>query len=186
MKVLSPRRKIVVRLVGIAAFVGRFVVILQPLRAPKGVATLPLPGGKANYVVAIGGLSNSRVREAVWVRIGYYVFSTDGTVKHAYWREDEHPARVDTNIVGDCSPSVAAADRPPTCKIQTLSGFNGPESGVLYGRFNYINKRLHITWTRTTKGDLSKPLEEFWTVEPKGALARIVSPNFAGSKGTSV
>src|SRR5438309_1965947 len=103
MKTLRPRRKTVVRLAGVAGLVGLFVVVLQPARAPKGVATIPLPGGKANFVVAIGGLDNSRTGAGEWVRIGYYVFSTDGTVTHTYWVEGDHPARVDTTIVGDCS-----------------------------------------------------------------------------------
>lgn len=173
-------RRWFIRLIGVAAFVGVFVAVLQPLRATKGSATIPLPGGKANYVVAVGGLSNSRIDPALWVRIGYYAFSTDGNVTHTYWRLDDHPARVDTNIVGDCPPSVEQPNRPPACVIQTLRGFNESASGTLYGRFNYFKKRLHITWLRTRRGELARPLQELWTVQPRGALARIVSPNFDG------
>ena len=185
MKTLRPRKRSVIRLLGIAGFAGAFVAVLQPLLATKGSATIPLPGGKANYVVAVGGLSTQRIDPGVWVRIGYYVFSTDGAVTHTYWRLDDHPARVDTKIVGDCPPSVEQPDRPPSCVIQTLQGFNAPASGTMYGRFNYYKKRLHITWLRTRKGDLRRPLQELWNVEPKGALARIVSSNFSG-RGTAV
>src|SRR5579864_2338350 len=176
---MRPRR-LVLRFLGVAIFVGLFVAILEPLLATMGSATIPLPGNKANYVVAVGGLSTARIDPGVWVRIGYYAFSTDGTVTHTYWRLDDHPARVDTNIVGNCPPSVEQPDRPPACVIQTLRGFNEAASGTLFGRFNYYKKRLHITWLRTKKGDLGKPLQELWTVQLKGALARIVSPNFDG------
>ena len=173
-------KRLFIRLLGIAIFVGIFFGVVEPIRAPKGSATIPLPGNKASYVVAIGGLSTARIDPGIWTRIGYYAFSTDGTVTHTYWRFDDHPARVDTDIVGDCPPSVEQPDRPPACVIQTLRGFDQAASGTMYGRFNYDKKRLHITWVRSRKGDFGAPLQELWTIQPKGALARIVSPNFDG------
>src|SRR5262245_56502885 len=78
-------------------------------------AATALPGGKANWVVAVGGLNLASANNyADWVRLGYYTFATDGTVVTNYWTWNltEQPVRVDS-VTADCSGDV------PDCAVKT-------------------------------------------------------------------
>jgi hypothetical protein len=134
-----------------------------------------LPDGKANWVVAVGGLNLKGANEyRDWVRLGYYAFTTDGTVEHNYWswnRRDE-PERVDT-VLADCSGDV------PDCAVKTVSGFTGSPTGGFRGTFTSLpDGRLQVRWTHNASGAaLANPLTEFWNLtEGLGKVARIASP----------
>jgi hypothetical protein len=133
-----------------------------------------LPGGKANWVVAVGGLNLARANDfRDWVRLGYYVFATDGTVEHNYWswnRRDE-PVRVDT-VLADCFGDV------PDCSVKSVSGFTGSPTGGFRGTFTTLaDGRLQVRWTHNTSGAaLATPLTEFWNLDENlGKVARISS-----------
>jgi hypothetical protein len=134
-----------------------------------------LPGGKANWVVAVGGLNTEKVNDyRDWVRLGYYVFADDGTVQHNLWTWNRHdePLRVDT-VMADCSGDV------PDCAVKTVSGFTGSPTGGFRGTFTPLaDGRLQVRWTHNASGAaLATPLTEFWNLtEDLGKVARISSP----------
>ncbi|NEY31099.1 hypothetical protein GTU99_02575 [Streptomyces sp. PRKS01-65] len=152
------------------------------LTAPSTAqAAQALPGGKANWVVSVGGLdipSNNNYRN--WVRLGYYVFKPDGTVTTDFWtwNQREQPTRVPAVTGADCGAPV------PTCDIRTVAGFgDGPDRGF-QGTYGYGPQgRVVVTWTKNGSGTaLAKPLTESWVLETgelaDGGVARMRSSNY--------
>lgn len=89
-------------------------------------AAAPLPGGKANWVVSVGHMDlASKDNYRNWVRLGYYVFNTNGTVTTSYWNwnQRDQPRRVDA-MTADCGGAV------PTCTVRTVDGFADDPTGV--------------------------------------------------------
>jgi hypothetical protein len=143
--------------------------------APATAATTP-PGGKANWVVAVGGLNTAEGNGyRNWVRLGYYVFGTDGTVVHNYWNwsQRDQPVRVNS-VTADCTGDV------PDCAVKTVDGFLAGPMGGFTGTYSSLaDGRVQVRWTRTADGTaLGTPLTENWTVTGFGGVARIASPTF--------
>jgi hypothetical protein len=160
---------------------GTAVVLLLLLLASLGVvpagAAVALPAGKANWVVAVGGLTTPNVNNyRNWVRLGYYVFNTDGTARTNWWSWNTHdePLRVDT-VAANCGGDV------PDCAVKTVAGFTGAPMGGFTGTFGYpATGVIEVRWTHNANGTaLSPALTERWTVTPdlqSGKAARIASP----------
>ncbi|MFD5426572.1 hypothetical protein [Streptomyces sp. NPDC127084] len=145
------------------------------------------PGGKANWVVSVGGLNTAAANNyRNWVRLGYYVFAGDGTVTttHWNWAQRDQPTRVDA-VTADCGGNV------PECTVRTVDGFAGNPTGGYQGTFRYADDgRLVVTWTKDTAGKaLTRPLTEYWNLETglaSGGAARITSPSYYGAYGRDV
>ncbi|NUK12718.1 hypothetical protein HRW23_02100 [Streptomyces lunaelactis] len=163
-------------LLAVFAFLMSMLVSAGPAQAAE-----PLPGGKANWVVSVGHMDlASKNNYRNWVRLGYYVFNTDGTVttNYWYWHQRDQPVRVDA-MTADCGGSV------PTCAVRTVDGYKGDPTGGYQGTFGYASDgRLAVTWTKNAAGTpLTDPLTEYWNVEAGlagGGAARITSPTFYG------
>lgn len=145
--------------------VGVLVVLLGLLAAgyspPARAAALP--GGKANWVAAVGGLTSGTAYRN-WVRLGYYQFAPDGTVVHNWWHwsQRDQPPRVRTGVDFECSTST---DVPPECDVLTGEGFTGPPEGGFTGTFSVSGSALTVSWTHDRDGSpLSRPLVEYWDV----------------------
>ncbi|MFD3454750.1 hypothetical protein ACFWVC_21550 [Streptomyces sp. NPDC058691] len=147
----------------------------------------PLPGGKANWVVSVGYMDlASRNDHRNWVRLGYYVFRTNGTVtsSHWTWHQRDQPTRV-AAMTADCGGDV------PTCAVRTVDGFAGDPPGCLQGNFGYTDDgRLAVTWAKDATGTpLAQPLTEYWNLRTGlvgGRAARITSPTYYGAYGNDV
>lgn len=70
-----------------AALFGTLGLLAGMLVIPaEAQAATELPGGKANWVVSVGGLGipeNNNYRN--WVRLGHYTFQAGGTVTTDFW-----------------------------------------------------------------------------------------------------
>ncbi len=159
---------------------GLVASILVPLPAtPAVTAVTELPGGKANWVVSVGGLNNSSANNyANWTRLGWYIFATDGTVRTSWWswNQLDKPMRVDA-MTASCGGNV------PTCPVQTMGSFLDAPSGAFQGTYQTSAGKLHVTWTKNGSGQaLGKPLTEHWNLDaiPGGKVARISSDGFHG------
>lgn len=143
-------------------------------------AATELPGGKANWVVSVGGLEipeNNNYRN--WVRLGHYTFQAGGTVTTDFWTwyQRDSPLRVPAVTGANCGAPV------PTCDIRTVDGFGSAASKGFRGTYSYApQNRLVITWTKDKSGAaLAEPLTESWVLEPTllagGGVARMRSSN---------
>lgn len=147
--------------------------------APATAQQVSLPGGKANWVVSVGGLNTVQANNyRNWVRIGYYVFDTDGTARTNFWtwNQRDEPVRVDT-VLADCPAPV------PDCHVKTVEGFTGGPTGGFTGTFQALaGGQVQVSWTHRRDGSqLSRTLQESWTIDTGlagGTLARIASPTF--------
>ncbi|WP_330262160.1 hypothetical protein [Streptomyces griseorubiginosus] len=169
----------------VAAVLGVLAVLTSMLvsASTAQAAPLPLPGGKANWVVSVGGLASGK-DPGNWVRLGYYVFDPDdGTVTTNYWSwsEGAQPKRVNT-VKADCDGTV------PHCYVRTVEGFTGDPTGGYRGRFEYdASGRLVVTWTADRYGNDILDLRETWNLETSlvaGGVARITSPTYYTNTGT--
>lgn len=149
----------------------------DPTAAAAAVAIDP-PGGKANWVVAVGSLNTVAANNyRNWVRLGYYVFDTDGTVAHNYWtwNQRDQPVRVNSTIA-NCSGDV------PDCAVKTVDGFLAEPMGGYTGVYSYLTDgRVEVRWTHADGSVLATPLTENWTLTTglaSGGVARMVSPTF--------
>ncbi|MET9431387.1 hypothetical protein [Streptomyces sp. NPDC003036] len=143
-------------------------------------AARQLPGGKVNFVVAVGHMTaTSRANR---VRLGTYSFdAASGTVAARIhrWDHTEPRARVGTGTVPDdscstTSPSTSAT-LVRTCEIQTAGGFAAEPTDLGSGRYQLQTETvdgrtasvLWILWDTT-------PLStEKWAVETTSTLARL-------------
>jgi hypothetical protein len=146
---------------------------------------LPLPGGKANWVVAVGGLDPVKASDQTdkdkwdnWVRLGYYVFATDGTVSTDFWdwATLKEPVRVDI-MKARCGGNV------PECHIKTAQGFVGGTMRGYRGVYSYMpNGQLQVRWLTDAAGNpIRTTVRESWNLETGligNKLARISSPTF--------
>lgn len=164
---------------GAAALFGLLMLLASMVVSTGTAQAAPaLPGGKQNWVVSVGGLDLSFDN---WVRLGYYEFSTDGTVKSSfwYWHQKSQPMREDA-METNCGGEV------PGCSLRTVEGFSGTPDGTYTGTFGYTaDNRLAVTWTGgSVSGQaLDKRLTEYWNVESglaSGGVARITSPTYYG------
>ncbi|MER5464768.1 hypothetical protein ABT010_29615 [Streptomyces sp. NPDC002668] len=159
-------------------------ILLISLLATAGqarAAAVALPGGKANWVVSVGRMDLPTANNyRNWVRLGYYVFKTDGTVVTTYWNWNQHdqPMRVNT-VTADCGQPV------PTCAVKTVDGFQNEPNGGLQGTFAYTaDGRLAVTWTKDAAGGAVDAMTEYWKLETgvgPGGVARITSPTYYGA-----
>ncbi|WP_415953790.1 hypothetical protein [Streptomyces sp. KLOTTS4A1] len=150
--------------------------------SPAQAASMQLPGGKPNWVVSVGGLDSGK-DPGNWVRLGYYVFDTDGTVVTNYWlwKESDRPERVNT-VKADCDWPV------PHCYVRTVDGFDGDPTGGYRGTFDYDSSgRVVVTWKTDRNGDDTPDLRETWNLEVglAGGVARITSPTYYTNSGTA-
>jgi hypothetical protein len=139
------------------------LILLLSFGHASPASAASLPGGKANWVVSVGGLT-SGTAYTNWVRLGYYQFSTDGTVVHNWWHwsQPEQPRRVGTGAVYECSTNT---DVPPECDVLTGEGFTGPPEGGFSGTYSVSGSRLTVSWTHDRNGNrLSRTLVENWTI----------------------
>ncbi|MEV8372589.1 hypothetical protein AB0P21_07610 [Kribbella sp. NPDC056861] len=159
---------------------GLIASILVPLPAtPTVTAVTELPGGKANWVVSVGGLNNSSVNNyANWTRLGWYIFATDGTVRTSWWswNQLDKPMRVDA-MTASCGGNV------PTCAVQTMDSFLKAPTGAFEGTYQTSAGKLEVSWTKSNSGQtFNPPLTERWNLDaiPGGKVARISSDEFHG------
>ncbi|MFI9582107.1 hypothetical protein ACIHCQ_09725 [Streptomyces sp. NPDC052236] len=179
----NPLRKAIGALLAAFALLTSLLATVGPAQA----AEVDLPGGKANWVVSVGGLNTAAVNNyRNWARLGYYTFKSDGTAtsSHWSWNQRDMPVRVDSGVTADCD----SASGVPQCAVQTVDGFTSDNPhGGFHGTFNYSSttKRLTVTWTTDGAGTpLSPVLSEKWNVEPAlndGGVARITSPTYYGA-----
>jgi hypothetical protein len=142
----------------VAALIACLIATTFVAPAASAVA---LPGGKANWVAAIGGLQSGSAHTN-WVRLGYYQFSTDGSVVHNWWNwyQPDQPPRVGTGVDFECSTTT---DVPAECEVLTASGFTGAPMGGFEGTFGVSGTTLTVSWTHDRDGNpLSKTLVETW------------------------
>jgi hypothetical protein len=157
---------------------GLLASLTVVLPAPATSAVTELPGGKANWVVSVGGLNTAAANNfANWTRLGWYIFSTDGTVRTNWWswNQRDEPMRVDSGVVASCGGDV------PTCAVQTMSSFLSAPSGAFEGTYRTSAGKLDVTWTKTGTGQpLATPLTEHWLLDavPGGKVARISSDGY--------
>lgn len=152
---LAPRKSIVGTLV---VLLGLTAVVLAP-----PAQAVSLPGGKANWVASVGGLTDGTAYQN-WVRLGYYQFSTSGTVVHNWWHwsQPDRPTRVGSGVRFECSTST---DIPPECEVLTGEGFTGSPEGGFTGTFSVSGSALTVNWTHDRSGSpLSRTLTERWTI----------------------
>ncbi|MEU6226585.1 hypothetical protein [Streptomyces sp. NPDC047042] len=170
----------------LSALVGLLAVLASMLVTAGTAQAAPpeLPGGKPNWVVSVGGLGDHR-DPGNWVRLGYYVFSTNGTVEtnYWYWTQAGQPKRVNT-VKANCDGPV------PHCYVRTVDGFDGDPTGGYRGVFGYESDgKLKVTWETDLVGrSLDEPLVEHWNLEAglgsTGGVARITSPTYYTNTGT--
>ncbi|WP_367222234.1 hypothetical protein [Streptomyces sp. 16-176A] len=176
----------VTRATGALTAMVALLAVMLGTAGPAQAAT-PLPGGKSNWVVSVGYMDLATVNNyRNWVRLGYYVFGTDGTVTTNYWTWNQRDQAVRVNtMTADCGGDV------PACAVRTVDGFTGDPMGGYQGTFAYTSDgRLAVTWTKTAAGTaLSQPSTEYWNVTTGlagGRAARITSPTFYGAYGNDV
>jgi hypothetical protein len=106
------------------------VTLLIPfLSAPA--AAVALPGGRANFVVAIGSLSSGSARDN-WVRLGNYRFSTDGSVRartYLWWRDVLNECTGDVER-GTMSNHVEPSGLERSCGESSSTGGSTSVSGL--------------------------------------------------------
>lgn len=145
--------------------------------APAVPLPAELPGGKANWVVSVGGLNDASVNNyANWTRLGWYIFAADGTVRTSYWswNQRDEPMRVDA-MKASCGGDI------PTCDVQTMGTFLTGPTGAFQGTYQTSAGKVDVTWTKNGAGQaLADPLVEHWLLEPipGGKVARIVSDGY--------
>ncbi|MGW2051221.1 hypothetical protein ACWCPF_39600 [Streptomyces sp. NPDC001858] len=170
---------------GVATILGVLAVLASMLVTAGTAQAAPpqLPGGKPNWVVSVGGLKDN-TDPGNWVRLGYYVFNTNGTVEtnYWYWTESGKPKRVNT-VKANCDGPV------PHCYVRTVAGFDGDPTGGYRGVFSYEAGKLKVTWETDLVGHaLDKPLVEHWNLEAAlgstSGVARITSPTYYTNTGT--
>ncbi|MFG3495041.1 hypothetical protein [Streptomyces sp. NPDC047928] len=168
------------------ALLGALMVLASMVAStgPAQAVVAP-PGGKTNWVVSVGGLNTpDRNSYRNWVRLGYYVFGTDGTVTTTYWawNQQDRPRRQNV-MTADCGGNV------PQCPIRTVAGFQNSPQGGFTGTYELVGDRLTVHWTKNAAGSaLLKPLTEYWNVETglaDGGVARITSPTYYGAYTTT-
>ncbi|KJK44603.1 hypothetical protein UK23_28895 [Lentzea aerocolonigenes] len=146
-------------------FVLLVLSLLALLTTPATAAALP--GGKTNFVVALGSLKAGSERDN-WVRLGDYTFSATGTVTartYLWWQR--HPvARQDTGTTpnGSCSTDAQAVGQTVVraCEVKTAGGFLGdPTEPTKTGDYSVDGSKLHIRW-RT-----AQTWTEQWTITPR-------------------
>ncbi|MFI7448525.1 hypothetical protein ACIBQX_13600 [Nonomuraea sp. NPDC049714] len=151
-----------------------FTLLIPFLSTPATAVAVALPGGKANFVVAIGSLSSGSARDN-WVRLGNYQFSTDGSVRartYLWWqRAPVDRQSTGTKPDGSCSTSRLAVGQTlvRTCNVLTAGGYMANPTETRTGRFAITDSRLHITW------NTGQEWSEQWTIasHPDGKLARL-------------
>jgi hypothetical protein len=159
----------------------RLWIAFSLLLAASIAQAIALPGGKANYVVAVGDLHPVATPEEQnqWVRLSYYQFNINGTVTNNYWfwTVFNEVQREFTNILTNCNDANV-----PTCNIQTAEGFLGDPTGGFIGTYSYDpSGRLVIVWDRKADGTIINPLKEYWNIDAGlalGKMARIRSAHF--------
>ncbi|WP_406731238.1 hypothetical protein [Streptomyces sp. NBC_01794] len=175
----SAVRRVAVALLGALVLLAATLVSAEPAQAASA-----LPGGKKNWVVAVGGLDRPEVTDyRNWVRLGYYEFHESGTVKTNFWdwHQREQPERKPA-MNADCDGVDV-----PVCDIRTVEGFENPSAGPwggYEGTFVYdpIRSVVVVTWKKKADGtDLPQSRSESWQLETGlagGKVARISSPTY--------
>ncbi|ONK10074.1 hypothetical protein [Streptomyces sp. MP131-18] len=108
--------------------------------AAPAASAAELPGGKARFAVAVGGLNAGSTTN--WVRLGQYEFAADGTVSEDHWHWTQRRREVRS------STGVQAAGCPTrSCTVRTAYGYQSsaaPQS--LTGTYTLDAGLLRITW----------------------------------------
>jgi hypothetical protein len=148
------------------------ITIAPSQLATASVSALPLPGGKATYVVSQGHLKAASRQN--WVRLGSYRFASNGTVTAALylWWQRHPDARQRTGTVPDSSCTTKAGgsqSRARTCEVLTAGGFTGAPDESRTGTYTMSGNVLTIRWK------IAQTWTEQWYVRPSpdGRLARL-------------
>ncbi|WP_113705225.1 hypothetical protein [Nonomuraea lactucae] len=147
-----------------AAFLSLVLAItIVPAQPAATVSTLPLPGGKATYVVSQGHLKAASSQN--WVRLGSYRFATNGTVTAALylWWQRHPEARQRTATVPDLGCTTKAGgsrSRPRACEVLTAGGFTGAPDESRTGTYTVSGNVLTIRWK------IAQAWTEQWYVRP--------------------
>ncbi|WP_405594399.1 hypothetical protein OG741_01835 [Streptomyces sp. NBC_01410] len=178
-------RRVATALLGALALLVSMVAGAGTARAAEESA---LPGGKSNWVVSVGGLDTptDASDNDSWVRLGTYVFGTDGkvTTKYWAWHQSQEPMRKNA-LKTDCGGDL------PGCWVRTVDGYeagNEPTEGFR-GIYSVQGGILDVTWQEDINGTrLDQDLTERWAIGTglaKDGVARISSPTFYEYNGAT-
>lgn len=144
-------------------------VAAAALTSSQAAPSVQLPGGRGNFVVAIGHLAPGTGN---WTRLGTYHFAPNGTVTARMHRWEQtrrpQPARVPVGATpdADCAPGTRHRPGSRPCPVMTAAGFTSAAPETRRGTFEMLpGSVLRIVWT-------SRWTEE-WSVEPQPGLARL-------------
>lgn len=141
---------------------------------PMPATAAAMPGGKTNFVVALGSFTAGSARDN-WVRLGDYQFSTSGTVQartYLWWQRNP-VGREGTGATpdGSCSTKALATGQPVVreCQVLTASGFMSGPTETRTGTYTVTGEVLRITW------NIGQTWSEQWTItsSPDNKLARL-------------
>lgn len=165
------------RAVGVTLAGALVAAALLPLQSAAAAA---LPGGKANYVVSLGHLTDSA--KSHWVRLSTYQFTAANTVKaRSYlWRQSAPAAREGTGTKPDSSCSTTAgssASLVRTCQVLTAGGFTESPPETRTGTFEVSTVDVDGAPTEVVsiKWSWESAWNEQWYVRlaPDGGLAKL-------------
>jgi hypothetical protein len=155
---MSPMRMSKFRILAASAIAALAVAIPTAIAAAQ-TPSAALPGGMANYTVAVGKVDAAS--RANWQRLGTYVFAADGTVseKHWHWSQKTRVTRSSTGVTASGCPSRK-------CVVQTAHGYPSA-SDALHGTYTTSGDTLKVAW--------DGGLWEEWTVSQAiaGKLAKL-------------
>jgi hypothetical protein len=155
------------------ALLSALVMAAAALTPSQAAPSVQLPGGRDNFVVAMGRLAPGT---ANWTLLGTYHFDPSGTVTARMYRWEQtrrpKPARVPVGATPDtrCAPGTRNKPGSRPCPVMTAARFTGAAHEVRQGTFELRpGSLLRIVWT-------SRWTEE-WSVEPQDGLARLTFRN---------
>ncbi|MEU0882314.1 hypothetical protein ABZ345_27195 [Lentzea sp. NPDC005914] len=140
------------------------VVLILALFAllPAPASAAELPGGKANFVVALGSF---KLGKDNWVRLGDYQFSgaTGKVTARTYlWWQRDPVARQGTGTTpdGTCSTSSLTPGQTKVrgCQVLTAGGFTSGPTEPKTGDYKIEDGLVKITW------DVGQAWSEQWAV----------------------
>lgn len=125
--------------------------------ALPGAAQAALPGGRANYTVAL--MRNFGDTQS-FVRLAEYSLRVDGSARADYWAWNAQTVTIDANRPSGIS-TVGCAD---TCTVWTTDGFQAAPK-QLFGTWRVDDAGLHVDW--------SNGQTERWTITNQATITKL-------------